>query len=226
MEKEYLTILGTATSEYSEKKSLFISNAKNVECEPDALAFMNTIKEKYRDATHHVFAYYMIHPDGTPIQRYNDDGEPSGTAGLPTLNTIQRKSLQNIVIVTTRYFGGTMLGASGLIRAYGKSSTLCLENANTVIRCLMNELSVTIDYTLQGKVQNMLHENNVTIKNIEYTEKVSMYILIPTDKTDTIWNAVIEATNAKAVIEIKNTGYVTLDLHRNIVNADDKTATP
>jgi uncharacterized YigZ family protein len=116
MEKEYRTVLSEAAVEIEEKKSRFIASVKPVSTEEEAFEFINLLKSKYWNATHNVYAYY-INGD-IPAQKFSDDGEPSGTAGMPVLETIKRFDVQNLVIVVTRYFGGIKLGAAGLVRAY------------------------------------------------------------------------------------------------------------
>lgn len=205
---EYKTILNSATAEFEEKKSRFIANVKPVSDEKAALEFINELKSKYWNATHNVYAYSIN--DGTLIQRYSDDGEPSGTAGIPTLEVIKRKSIQNAAVVVTRYFGGTLLGAAGLIRAYGKSAALGLEAAEEVTRKLCFNVNIIVEYTLFGKLQNMLMTNSNIIKDVQYSQDVELCVLIETGSEEKLIKQITENTNGRAIIDIGEKTYITL----------------
>lgn len=192
-----------------EKKSRFISSVKPVSTEEEALDFLSSLKAKYWDASHNVYAYY-IQGENT-YQRYSDDGEPAGTAGLPVLEAIKKTGVQNLVVVVTRYYGGTNLGASGLIRAYGKSASLGIKAARIVSRQLLIEVVITLEYTLLGKVQNQLVEKEYTIKDIKYGQDVEIFVLVLVDEVGQFIKFVEEATNARALVEIGEKEYVTLD---------------
>ena len=205
---EYKTILNSATVEFEEKKSRFIANVKPVSDENDALEFINSLKSKYWNATHNVYAYSI--DNGTLIQRYSDDGEPSGTAGMPTLEVIRRMGIQDAVIVVTRYFGGTLLGAAGLIRAYSKSAALGLEAAEEVTRKLCFNVNIIVEYTLFGKLQNMFITNNNIIKDIQYGQDVELCVLIEVGREETLIDDITENTNGRAIIDIGEKAYITL----------------
>ena len=143
MKNEYNTISGIGEIIYEEKKSKFISRAKPVKNEKDAMNYINQIKELYRDATHNVYAYNI--KDGMLLQRFSDDGEPSGTSGKPTLESINRLNVVNVVVVTTRYFGGTLLGTAGLIRAYGKSAQLAIDKAKIINMVYRTKISIMLE---------------------------------------------------------------------------------
>lgn len=205
---EYKTILNFAAAEFEEKKSRFIAGVRPVTSEEEAIGFINDLKSKYWNATHNVYAY-SINND-TLIQRYSDDGEPSGTAGIPTLEVIKRMGLQDVVVVVTRYFGGTLLGASGLIRAYSKSATLGLEAADVVTRKLCTKVNVVVEYTLFGRLQNMLMTNNNVIKNIQYGQDVELCVLIEVGSEDRLISEITENSNGRAIVEIGEKTYITL----------------
>lgn len=205
---EYKTILSFATAEFEEKKSRFIASVRPVTSEEEAVGFINELKSKYWNATHNVYAY-SINND-TLIQRYSDDGEPSGTAGMPTLEVIKRMGLQDVVVVVTRYFGGTLLGASGLIRAYSKSAAFGLEAAEVVIRKLCTNVSIVVEYTLFGRLQNMLMANNNVIKDIQYGQDVELCVLIEVGSEDRLISDITENSNGRAIIEIGEKTYITL----------------
>ncbi len=208
MIQEYSTILKSATAEFEEKKSRFIANVKPVSDEAIAIEFINSLKSKYWDATHNVYAYSINNE--TLIQRYSDDGEPSGTAGMPALEVIKRMGIQNVVVVITRYFGGTLLGASGLIRAYSKSSAMGLEAGEIVTRKLCFNLNIVIEYTLFGKLQNMLMTNNNIIKDIQYSQDVELCVLIEVGKEEKLIDDIIENTNGRAICEKGDKTFITL----------------
>ncbi|ACL74568.1 YigZ family protein [Ruminiclostridium cellulolyticum] len=205
---EYKTILNTAEAEFEEKKSRFIANVRPITCEEEALEFIEEMRSKYWNATHNVYAYSIN--NGTLVQRYSDDGEPSGTAGMPTLEVIKRMGLQDVVVVVTRYFGGTLLGASGLIRAYSKGASLGLEAAEIVTRKLCYNLNIIIEYTIFGRLQNMLISNNNIIKDIRYEQDVELCVLIEVGNEEELMKDIVEVSNGRAVIDLGEKTYITL----------------
>jgi uncharacterized YigZ family protein len=215
MQKDYKTILKAATAEYEEKKSRFIASVKPAATEEEAVEFINALKSKYWDATHNVYAYYIV---GNNIsQRFSDDGEPSGTAGMPVLEVIKRKEVQNLVVVITRYFGGTLLGAAGLIRAYGKSAALGIEAAGIISRQLCKEITVVVEYTLFGKLQSFFISNGHIIKEVIYTQDVEIILYIPVDTVEGLIEEISEMTNARAIVEVGDNTYITLDENGKLV---------
>jgi len=215
LEKEYKTVLNEAVCEIEEKKSRFIASVKPVTSEEEAISFINELKAKYWDATHNVYAYSI--GGNNIVQRYSDAGEPSGTAGLPMLEVIKRMNVQNLAVVVTRYFGGTLLGAAGLIRAYGKSAALGIEKAGIVIKRLCKEVSVIIEYTLFGKLQSLLISQGYTIKDIVYEQDVELIVYVFVDEVESFNKIVTEATNARAIVEIGDDTYITLDLDGKLI---------
>ena len=215
LDKEYKTVLNSAVCEIEEKKSRFISSVKPVSSEEEAVSFINGLRSKYWDATHNVYAYSI--GGNNIIQRFTDAGEPSGTAGLPMLEVIKRLEVQNLAIVVTRYFGGTLLGSAGLIRAYGKSAANGIEAAGIVIKKLCREVSVIIEYTLFGRVQSLLISQGYTIKDIVYEQDVELIVFVFVDEIDKFVDIMVEATNARAVIEPGDDTYITLDLEGKLI---------
>ena len=205
---DYKTILNTAEAEFEEKKSRFIANVRPITCEEEALEFIEAMRSKYWNATHNVYAYSINNE--TLIQRYSDDGEPSGTAGMPTLEVIKRMGLQDAVVVVTRYFGGTLLGASGLIRAYSKSASLGLEAAEIVTRKLCYNLEIIIEYTIFGRLQNMLISNNNIIKEIRYEQDVELCVLIEVGNEEKLMEDIVEVSNGRAILDLGEKTYITL----------------
>lgn len=209
MDKEYKTVLNHAVAELEEKKSRFIGYVMPVPSEEKALNFINEIKTKHWDATHNVYSYYI--GGKSIVQRFSDDGEPSGTAGLPMLEVIKRMNVRDLVVVVTRYFGGTQLGASGLVRAYGKSASLAIEEAKIITKKLCTEVSVIVEYELFGKTQNMLISKKYIIKDIIYEQDVEIIVFVEEDRLKDFIKLVNEATNARSVIESGNKSYISLD---------------
>lgn len=212
---EYKTILNSATAEFEEKKSRFISYVKPVTEEEEAVAFIESIRSKHWNATHNVYAYYIN--NNVLIQRYSDDGEPSGTAGMPALEVIKRMGLQDVVVVVTRYFGGTLLGASGLIRAYSKGAAMGVEAAGIVTRKLCSNINIVIEYTLFGKLQNMLMTNNHIIKSTQYGQDVEICVLIEAGGEDKLLADITEISNDRAIAEIGEKTYITLDSNGRLI---------
>jgi uncharacterized YigZ family protein len=215
LDNEYKTILKESTAEIKEKKSRFIASAKPASSEEEALEFINSLKTRYWNATHNVYAYYIVGEN--IIQRFSDDGEPSGTAGMPVLEVIKRKDLQNLVVVVTRYFGGTLLGAAGLIRAYGKSASLAVEAAVIVKKRLCTEVNIMVEYPLLGRIQNFLGLSGYAIKNIIYGQDVEIIAYVPVDAISSFTSLVEEASNAQAIIAIGSKAYITVDEEGKII---------
>lgn len=177
MKEQYQTIHKTGESLVVEKKSKFIGIAVPVSGEEEALAVTAEMKRRYRDARHHCSAFCVGIEQ--PLERANDDGEPSGTAGKPILEVITGNQLCNIVIVVTRYFGGTLLGTGGLVRAYTKAATEAVETAGIVTMGLGRRLRAGCDYSTAGKIQYLLEREEIPVLNIDYTDKVTMEFLVP-----------------------------------------------
>ena len=155
MRNSYLTVKKSAEARLVIRKSLFISYVERAASEETALAFIESIRRKHWDATHNCYAYII--GDQGDIKRFSDDGEPSGTAGKPILNVLERLDLTNTVIVVTRYFGGIMLGAGGLIRAYGESAKVGIEASGLVERVLSSVVRLSVDYSQFGRLESELH---------------------------------------------------------------------
>ncbi|HEY9061663.1 MAG TPA: YigZ family protein [Pseudobacteroides sp.] len=215
MVKEYKTVLNEAVAQIEEKKSKFIASVKPVICEEEALEFINRLKTQYWDATHNVYAYHICADN--VIQRFSDDGEPSGTAGIPVLEVIKRTGIQNVVVVVTRYFGGTLLGAAGLIRAYGKCAAAGIEAANIIKRLLCQQVTIIVEYTIFGKVQNRLMAGDYIIKEINYEQDVELTVYIPVDMVGVFIDNMTELTNARAIVDVKGEVYVTVDENGRII---------
>jgi len=196
----YKTIKRTAQSEFVEKKSVFISTAKRVFTEEEAKAFIDEVRMKYKDARHHVYAYIL--GEDMSVQRYSDDGEPQGTGGIPILEVMKRNELRNACVVVTRYFGGILLGAGGLTRAYVKGAADAIKESGVVERVPGHEVVMTIDYDLLGKIQYFLKEKNKRIESLVYTDKVELTLYLETMETSSIVESIMNISSAKAELII------------------------
>ncbi|MDD2494799.1 MAG: YigZ family protein [Tissierellia bacterium] len=190
-------------------KSRFIGTASPVTNEEEALEFIEKIKKEYKDASHNVYAY-TIGESGN-LQRFSDDGEPSGTAGMPVLNVINQENLRNVVVVVTRYFGGVMLGAGGLVRAYTKGAKIGLDNGLIVEKSLFNEVSIKTEYTLLGKMENELSKNSFIIKDKVYEENVILTVLCKVEDMDRLTDLINEVTSGNSDFNIGQSSYYSIN---------------
>ena len=173
---EYATISGRATAEIEEKKSRFIAHLAHVETEEEALAFLEEIRAEHRMARHNVYAYILRGEGASERIRYSDDGEPQKTAGLPTLQAVQHAGLTDIAVVVTRYFGGTLLGTGGLVRAYTQATQAGIAAAErvTVSECV--DLVVRIPYPLYDQAQRIASDCNAKTLDTQFTDAVTMQL--------------------------------------------------
>ncbi|KHD86409.1 YigZ family protein [Bacillus ginsengihumi] len=199
MLKQYLTVKGEGTHEIIIQKSRFIAHVNRVTTEEEAQNFILTIKKEHWNATHNCSAYMI--GEQNQIQKASDDGEPSGTAGVPILEVLKKKDLKDTAVVVTRYFGGIKLGAGGLIRAYSKSTSEGIDHTGIVKRILVCIVHTKIDYTWLGKVENELRSsifNN--IKEINYLDQVEILTYVETDQVEAFIEWMTELTNGQAAI--------------------------
>jgi uncharacterized YigZ family protein len=208
--QKYYTVKGYGENEIIIEKSRFICYINRATTEEEAVQFIQQIKKKHWDATHNCSAYIIGEHD--QIQKANDDGEPSGTAGIPMLEVLKKKGLKDTVAVVTRYFGGIKLGAGGLVRAYGRAVSEGLKAAGIVERRLVRVMHVTIDYTWLGKVENELRSSVYTIKDIHYLENVELEIFVDETKKQTFVEWMMELTNGRAEIAEGETEYLETDI--------------
>lgn len=199
MLNSYKTVKGYGESEQTIQKSRFIAYVNRVESEEEAIQFIQTIKKKHWDATHNCSAYMIGEND--LIQKANDDGEPSGTAGVPILEVIKKKGLKDTAVVVTRYFGGIKLGAGGLIRAYGGAASEGINATGVVERRLMRIMKSTFDYTLLGKIENELRNSHYSIKEIHYLDRVMIESYAEEDAKEAFIDWMTDLSNGQASIE-------------------------
>lgn len=198
MRADYRTVKEYGESEFIIQRSRFLTYVSRAETEEEAIDFINEIKKMHHTATHNCSAYMIGEHD--EIQKANDDGEPSGTAGVPMLEVLKRQQLKDTVVVVTRYFGGIKLGSGGLIRAYGRATSEGIAATGTVERKLHFLMKVTIDYTLLGRVENEVRQSTYPLKEITYTEGVDLYIYIPVSKESEFTEWITEMTSGQASI--------------------------
>ncbi len=207
MLKKFKTIAHVSEAEIVEKKSRFIATVTPVSNEDEAQQFLHSMKKKYYDARHNAFAYCIGERD--EIQRCSDDGEPSGTAGLPVLDVLKGEQLKNVCVNVTRYFGGTLLGTGGLIRAYGKAAKDGLVQAGIIEKILYRHVYIRADYNLSGKIQYEIMQGAHVLHDTVYTEVVAFDVLVVVDEAERFIQDVIDFTNGKATIETGAVAYVT-----------------
>lgn len=191
----YVTIRGFGEDEFIEKKSRFIGYAKRCETEEEAKDFVLEIKNKHKQATHNCFAYTIGKNMG--IQRYSDDGEPQGTAGIPILEVMKKSNITDCAIVVTRYYGGIQLGTGGLTRAYTKGASIVLKSGGVVEKVEGAKMSFYMEYDMLGKVQYVCSQNNWHIEETEYSERVVVHILAEIFKVDEIEKEMMELSSGK-----------------------------
>lgn len=199
MLNDYRTVKGYGESEIIIQKSRFITYINRAESEEEAHSFIDDIKSRHKSANHNCSAYMIGEHD--TIQKANDDGEPSGTAGVPMLEVLKKQGLKDTVVVVTRYFGGIKLGGGGLIRAYGKATTEGIQSAQVVERKLHYLMKVIVDYTWLGKVENEVRGSDYPLDRIEYAEFVEIYIFTPVNKEDIFREWITEMTNGQADLQ-------------------------
>ena len=197
--KSYKVVYAGGEGEIIEKKSRFIATVRPVECEEEAAAFIGAIKKQYWDATHNCSAFTIGR--NHELTRCSDDGEPSGTAGRPMLDVLLREDIHNAAVVVTRYFGGTLLGTGGLVRAYQKSTQAGLAQAVVIEKKQGHLLDIGTDYNGLGKIQYLLAQQNIPVLDTEYTDQVRMHVMVPLEEKDRIVKAITEGTSGTAALD-------------------------
>jgi len=218
--KSYKTLMREGYFLLEEKRSRFIARARPVQTESEALDFIQSIKTSCWDATHNCYAYSV----GTDslYQRYSDDGEPQGTAGLPMLEVIKKKGLHNVVVVVTRYFGGILLGAGGLVRAYGKACAGGLEDGGEIWVKSCLKLRLPVEYHLSGKIQNMLLSEDFIIADTEYTDVVKFTVYSPAERKEFLESQIREITGGVLLLEEAGIEDIRVDDKGNVLEDKNK----
>lgn len=190
-----ITLSNAAEENYEVKKSVFIANAKPVNSAEEAMEFVDEIRRKYPDARHNVYAWIV--KGEVLMQKYSDDGEPSGTGGLPVLSVLTKNDITDAAVVVTRYFGGILLGKGGLIRAYTKAAALAVREANPMTLEMCIRFAVEVDYKMSEKLIYDIRTNDYLIENIEYGAGVIAYCLIPSYKGEEFVDFIINRSNGR-----------------------------
>ena len=199
--KDYKTISAPTKTEFTEKKSRFITYIAPVETEAEAITFIGKISAEHREARHVVYAYSLLEGQ---IKRFSDAGEPSGTAGMPTLEVLLHKEIYNVAIATVRYFGGILLGTGGLTRAYSKGASDAVNSADVITRTWGDTVEITIPYNLYGKVSPYISGKGFPIISSDFSDNVSMLIFSPKAETDKLIAEIIDMTFGSAQISKKD----------------------
>lgn len=190
--KEYVTIAQRAEDDFFERKSQFIGYIAPVSSEEEALAFLAEIRAKHRDARHNCFAYILQNG----VKRASDDGEPQGTAGVPIMEVVEREGLTDVIVVVTRYFGGILLGAGGLVRAYAHAAKLAVDAAQRKVMSPAVLLEMQMDYNQYGRINNVLSKYTAIIQDTAFTDMVTMRILFIERDVDAFRSELTEMTAA------------------------------
>lgn len=203
--EEYLALIEGGQDEIVEKKSRFIGYTAPVASEEEAATFIETIRKRHYDARHNCFAY-SIGTGSQPLLRFSDDGEPQGTAGKPILEVIQGSGIRNICIVVTRYFGGTLLGTGGLVRAYTDAAKAGIAAGITRLKRQLIECELDMEYTDLGKIQYLIGNTDAEITDTIYTDKVLLKVRVYAPVFEKFGNEVTESTGAR--VSVKKIGEV------------------
>jgi len=205
MLSQYKTVYCGGEAEIIEKKSRFIATVKPVKSEEEAIAFVETMRKKYWNATHNCSAYVI--GERFQLQRCSDDGEPQGTAGKPMLDVLLGEEIHDVAVVVTRYFGGTLLGTGGLVRAYSGATKAGILASKVITKMYGQKLSVETDYTGLGKIQYILGQRGITILDSVYTDKVHLEVLLPELDIKAVMSEITEGTNGQATMVLQDACY-------------------
>ena len=195
----YTTIKNEASAEFEEKRSLFIGHAKPVKTEEEAAEFIKEKKKEFADATHNVFGYII--KNGI-CARYSDDGEPQGTAGMPVLDTIRKSGVSDACVVVTRYFGGILLGAGGLVRAYAHGAKIALEAAEIITYEQYTVLSVKCNYSDYQKIQPLFFKSGAVIDDTDFGESVAITLAVKDEVVSGLSEKIRESTSGRAITAV------------------------
>lgn len=202
--KPYRTIQGSAQAEYEEKKSRFIGQVAHVETEEEAVAFLDGVRAANPMARHNVYAYVLRANNRV---RYSDDGEPARTSGLPTLSVIEHAELKDVICVTTRYFGGTLLGTGGLVRAYTKAAQDAFAAAQVVTFAECVDITISVDYPLYDQLNHWLGDQGIQTIGTDFAGDVAVEVRVLASEADAMLAAITELTHASAEMLVAEPAY-------------------
>ena len=207
---EYITVGGIGKGEYVEKKSRFLGEIHPVLTEAEAAAVVAAARKKYYDARHHCYAW-ILGEDGS-AKKASDDGEPSGTAGIPMLKVLDGAGIRNAVVVVTRYFGGTLLGTGGLVRAYTNAAQEALADARIVRMCSCRVIGIDTEYSLLDRVLYYLKQNRIAPYEQVYSDRVSLKITVEEDRADGVVEDLVSLSKGTVRIQTLETGFFPIDI--------------
>lgn len=199
-QQAYKTVRAYGFDEFIINKSRFIGHAKPVASQEEALAFLQELRQRYKDASHNCFAYVIGQNAG--IQRYSDDGEPSGTAGLPIIEVVKAQGVVDVCVVVTRYFGGILLGAGGLVRAYSHGAKIAVDAASRKLMTTCVLLEMQMDYSFYGKINYLLPNYVCRVEDTDFGAVVSMKVLFKKDESERFIKEVTELSAALIVPQV------------------------
>ncbi len=202
--EDYTTLKEYASYTYEEKKSVFIGECAPVTSESEAISFINNIKKKYPDARHHVYAYILRE---NSIMRYSDDHEPQGTAGMPVLDSMRKRGVTDAVVVVTRYFGGTLLGTGGLVRAYTEAASGAVTLSGVITYTTFKKCSITVSYSDYQKIQSVLADAEFRTDETDFRETVTLRGRILLPRVDALCKALSEQTGGRSCVEMGDEVY-------------------
>lgn len=201
----YKTILGHGDGEIVEKKSRFLGHIVGVGTEDEAKAILESIKKNHHQARHNCSAYRIRGQQLT--ERYNDDGEPGGTAGMPMLEVLRGADLENVLVVSTRYFGGTKLGTGGLVRAYTQSAQAALSEASVIEVGRFTKLTIEVDYGMVGKLEYEINRHEWFLEKVAYEDRVTFHVYVQSDICEAVQEKLMEMTNGQVVLVMEDPQY-------------------
>ena len=208
--ESYLTVAGTGRGEYEEKRSRFLGEAHPVRSEEEITAILTRIRKQYYDARHHCYAW-ILGPDGQR-RKSSDDGEPSGTAGAPILKVLDGAGVTDVLIVVTRYFGGTLLGTGGLVRSYTQAAVRALEDAGTARMCECSVFAAEIPYSALDRVLYMLRQENIETDDQSYAEQVTLQLTLPANLAGEVQDRILQLSGRTAEFTELDRGYYPVKL--------------
>ena len=197
--ESYITVKNPSHFEYEDRKSVFIGEAMPISTEAEAISFIDSVKKRYPDARHHVYAYVLRE---NSIMRFTDDHEPQGTAGMPVLDIIRKNGCTDVVIVVTRYFGGTLLGTGGLVRAYTAAAVGALEAAEIIRYDIYVSLEISVSYSDYGKITQNLTDLGFRTESTAYDTGIRIEGSVVKTNLDRLKSSLVEATAGRIRIEI------------------------
>ena len=206
----FVTVSRSDLAEIVIKRSRFIGHAAPVETEEEALRYIEEIRKKHAQATHNCYAYLVGERD--QYQKQSDDGEPSGTAGKPILEVLKKQKLKNVAVVVTRYFGGIMLGAGGLVGAYTDAAVAGIQAAGPIVRKLHQEVNIEADYTWHGKIEHELRVSGILIKETQFADKVTVIAEPLAAEGEAFVAKMTDLTQGKCPIRLGDTVYISHEL--------------